>query len=190
MRNMAESEEHKKKSDWLRFIGVAVAALGLDLWSKWAAFKYLAGAVTVDSLGKASVTPSHVIELIPGWVHFHVTVNQGAVFGTAQGLRWVFVVVSVAAIIFLGYLFRQSRRGQWVYQILLGMLLAGVIGNMVDRVVYGYVRDMIYVLVKWEVFPWIFNVADSLLCVGVAGMIVLSFFDKRHRGRMRKSRCA
>jgi lipoprotein signal peptidase len=74
------------------------------------------------------------------------------------------------------------------------MLLAGVLGNMYDRIVFGYVRDMIHALPGWkwpgtwqvpligypspgrEVFPYIFNVADILLCVGVGLMIIYSMF--------------
>jgi lipoprotein signal peptidase len=72
------------------------------------------------------------------------------------------------------------------------MLMAGVIGNMYDRIVYGHVRDMIHALpgIHWPdfiagmlpghlasagVFPWIFNLADSLLCVGVFLILVYSF---------------
>ena len=115
--------------------------------------------------------------------------NLGAVFGIAQGHWWAFVVVSVAAIAFLSYLFAASG-GRWAYQVVLGMLLAGVLGNLYDRVVFGYVRDMIHGLPEWrwpagvhrtlhlpvEVFPYIFNVADTLLCVGVGVLLVGSFF--------------
>jgi signal peptidase II len=59
------------------------------------------------------------------------------------------------------------------------MLLAGVLGNMFDRILFGYVRDMIHALPRWpKLFPWIFNVADSLLCVGVFLMIVYSFVHR------------
>lgn len=180
MAGMAESTEQKAAGRWARFLLVAVAGLALDLWSKWWAFKHLAAEVVVDASGKATAVPLRVIELIPGWVHFHVTVNQGAAMGRGQGLRWFFVAISIVAIGFLFHLFRQSRHGQWLYQVLLGMLLGGVIGNLYDRVLLGYVRDMIYVLPKWGLFPWIFNVADSLLCIGVAGMVLLSLTGKLH----------
>jgi len=101
---------------------------------------------------------------------------------------------SAVAIVFLCYLFLSSGR-QRFYQLLLGMLLAGVLGNLYDRAVYGHVRDMISALpgIFWpdwiarmlpghlansSVFPWIFNVADSLLCVGVFLMIVYSFLHR------------
>ena len=135
-------------------------------------------------------------------LQFEYTENHGAAFGLGQGQQTVFLVVSIAAIAFLVYLFATSGKSRF-YQVILGMLLAGVIGNMYDRLKFGYVRDMIHGLpgVHWpqwiverlpnswqptaggqmEVFPWIFNVADSLLCVGVAAMIIYSFISERHR---------
>ena len=90
--------------------------------------------------------------------------------------------MSAAAIGFLCYLFATSGRRRF-YQFILGMLLAGVLGNLYDRTVFGYVRDMLYMLPgkQWpgtdrEIFPWIFNIADTLLCVGVGLMLVYSFF--------------
>ncbi len=157
-----------------RLLITAGIGLGLDLWAKWAAVTRLEGAGVVD--------------FIPGWIRFEYTSNRGAVFGIAQGQRLIFLVVSGAAIVFLLYLFAASA-GRWFYQIILGMLLAGVMGNMYDRVRYGYVRDMIHALPGWywpdwmartagvlprEVFPWIFNVADTLLCVGVTLMLIYS----------------
>jgi signal peptidase II len=139
--------------------------------------------------------PSSEYAFIPGWLHFHYTVNQGAVFGLGQGQRVLFIGVSLAAIVFLTYLFAASGR-QRFYQVILGMLLAGVLGNMYDRIVFGHVRDMIYALPGWhwpawfhhllpmlppEVFPWIFNVADTLLCTGVFLMIVYSALGKGAR---------
>jgi signal peptidase II len=143
------------------------------------------------------------ILLIPHLIKLEYTMNHGAVFGLGQGQRPLFLVVSVAAIAFLVYLFATSGHVR-IYQVILGMLMAGVLGNMYDRLTLGYVRDMIHGLpgVYWpawivnlmpaswqpsrisgriEVFPWIFNVADSLLCVGVAAMIVYSFISERQR---------
>lgn len=162
-----------------RFLLATLIGLGLDLWTK--------------SLAAAHLADGGTVRFIAGWLHFQYTENHGAVFGIAQGQRWLFVIVSIVAIVFLTWLFAASRKRQWFYQLLLGILLAGVLGNMYDRIVYGYVRDMIFALPGWhwpgtwtlplvhypgpgrDVFPWIFNVADSLLCTGVALMILYSF---------------
>ena len=145
-----------------RFLLTMAVGLGIDLWTKVLAFNNLRFA--------------QPIEFIPGWLNFTYTENRGAVFGIGQGQRSLFLVVSLLAILFLGYLFATSGR-QRFYQFILGMLMAGVLGNMYDRYHYGYVRDMIHALPRWpNAFPWIFNVADSLLCVGVFFMIVYSLF--------------
>jgi signal peptidase II len=149
-----------------RFVGAAVIGLTLDLWTKSLAVAYLK-----DQDG---------LQFIPGWLHFDYTENHGAVFGIGQGHRWLFIVVSVLAIGFLSFLFSRSR-GQRMYQLILGMLLAGVLGNLFDRFQFGYVRDMIHALPRWpHLFPYIFNVADTLLCTGVALMLLHGLLFPQH----------
>ena len=188
-----------------RFLLVMIIGLVVDLWTKVWAFKALVyNQTTVDGLVRVD---SRTYELIPGWLHFHCTANFGAVFGIGQGNRWLFVLVSVLAIAFLTYLFATSGR-QRFYQFVLGMLLAGVLGNMYDRIFHGFVRDMIYILPNrywpawltsrlpnWEwtrgqIFPWIFNVADTLLCTGVALMLLYSVFASRPSKRRTENRPA
>jgi signal peptidase II len=174
----------------LLFFGVAVVGAALDLWTK---------SLAVERL--QSVPP---YRLIPGWIHLTYTENHGAVFGIAQGARPIFLTVSIGAILFLAFLFVTSGRAR-LYQLILGLLLAGVVGNMYDRVSYGYVRDMIHALPGWhwpqwlvnyfprawhpprgqgmEVFPWVFNLADTYLCVGVGAMLLYTFIAECFRKR-------
>lgn len=159
------------------FLLTAVIGLTLDQWSKVEAFSRLTSGVVEAPDGRLEALNRRIVVFIPGWLQFDVTANKGAVFGIGQGKRVLFVAVSVAAIAFIGYLFAGSGR-QRLYQIILGMLLAGVLGNLYDRLQFGYVRDMIHALPRWpSLFPWIFNVADTLLCVGVGSMIVYSLFQ-------------
>lgn len=164
----------------LLFLGTMAAGLAVDLLTK--------------SLAAANLDSRPEWEVIPGLLHFTFTRNYGAVFGLGQGQTTTFIAVSILAIGFLTYLFALSGQRRF-YQIVLGMLLAGVLGNFYDRLRFGYVRDMIHALsgITWPesigrhlseqwrnvgVFPWIFNVADSLLCVGVTFMIIYSFIHK------------
>jgi signal peptidase II len=176
-------ENFRSSAALLLFFGTTIIGLSLDLWTKSLAVKYL-----------DSDSGTGVYEFIPGWLHFTYTQNHGAVFGLGQGQRPLFIAVSICAIAFLTYLFALSGTRR-LYQFMLGMLLAGVLGNMYDRIVFGYVRDMIHALpgIYWpasiarmlpgnwgseSVFPWVFNVADSLLCTGVFLMIVYGLFQK------------
>lgn len=170
-----------------RFVLTTAIGLALDQWTKVIAFQKLASGVAHDPDGHIYVIPAPAYAashgsgyaLIPGWLHFTATANPGAVFGIGQGQRPLFIAVSIAAILFITWLFANSGR-QRIYQVILGMLLAGVLGNMYDRIEFGYVRDMVYIFPNWRVFPWVFNVADSLLCVGVTLMIVYSVFQGPH----------
>ena len=177
------SSNLRSPSAMARFLLTAGIGVGLDLWTKSLAFARLApyGVETLPNghvrvILRDDMTQEYTF--IKGWLSFKATVNQGAVFGLGQGQRFLFIFVSFIAIAFIVYLFSTSGR-QRVYQLVLGLLLAGVIGNLYDRAVLGYVRDMIWIFPNRllfhtgrEVFPWIFNVADSLLCIGV-GLIFL-----------------
>ncbi len=193
MLRIPPSDNFRSPAALARFALVTVLGLGLDLWVKVASFKHLliAQYTLADGTIKAE---SRDYTLIKNILNLHVTVNQGAVFGIGEGYRWVFVIVSVLAIGLLTYLFAASGK-QRFYQFLLGLLLAGVLGNMYDRIAFGYVRDMIYAfpgvtygdvlhslapssIANRELFPWIFNIADSMLCVGVFLMLCYSFFHK------------
>ncbi len=165
----ASFDNFRNPSAVARFVVTMAAGLAIDLWTKSLAVQYL--------------TDGRTIRWVPGWLHLRYTENMGAVFGLGQGQRWLFLAVSVGAIFFLSYLFSASGR-RWFMQITLGLLLAGVLGNMYDRIAFGFVRDMIYALPGWrwpgtsrEIFPWIFNIADSLLCTGVGLILLLSLFQ-------------
>ncbi|HZZ44421.1 MAG TPA: signal peptidase II [Tepidisphaeraceae bacterium] len=157
------------------FVGTTLVGLGADMATKVAAFRDLHPMIMSEPGGRVVVYYSDTYQLVPGWLEFTCTANQGAVFGIGQGQRTLFIVVSILAIGFLSALFARSGK-QRGYQFILGMLLAGVLGNMIDRVTLGYVRDMIHGLPRWPaLFPWIFNVADSMLVVGVTLMIIRGF---------------
>jgi len=170
------------------FLLTAIAGLTIDLWTKHVAFRDLAPYGVIERDGRIVVNEGPadqrpVNRFIRGWLHFETMTNQGAVFGSLQGMRWLFVAISAMAIGFIGYLFATSGR-QRFYQFVLGLLLGGVMGNLYDRMILGYVRDMIHIFPGRQiagrfVFPWIFNVADALLCVGVALIFLYSLRGPR-----------
>ncbi len=164
----------KAISGALRLIVTVVIGLALDLITKHLTVAHLSG---------------REIAFIPDWLSFTYVENRGAVFGAWQGRQLLFICVSAVAIGFVVYMYTRPPR-RWWYDITLGMLLAGILGNLYDRVVFGYVRDMIHALPgfywggSWQIplvnyppgdrayFPWVFNVADSLLCVSITILLV------------------
>jgi len=87
---------------------------------------------------------------------FRYTTNTGAAFGLLQGQQWLLILIGLLVI---GVLLYYSHE----YQVALGFLLGGTLGNLVDRALYGFVIDFIH-LPFWPSF----NVADSFNVLGVA----------------------
>ena len=168
-----------------RMLIVALVLLGADLALKHFAFEHVAGQpVDIGSHGVNSVSaiPYHNARtVIPGVLSLRLTLNQGAVFGLGQGYRWVFVVISMIALIVIGTVFCRSRATDRLLHIGLAMVLSGALGNLYDRISYAMVRDMLYLFPEVELpfgwswpsgdrglYPWIFNIADVALLAGMA----------------------
>src|SRR5690606_36683230 len=112
-----------------------------------------------------------VIEIIPGVLDFRFVRNTGASFGFFQGQSNLLTVLALGAIAFLAtYYFRKARNDALV-ALALGLQLGGALGNVIDRLRYGYVVDFI----DFPRFPT-FNVADSSITVGVALLMYALLF--------------
>jgi signal peptidase II len=137
----------------------------------------------------ASAIPPHdPITIAPKLLALRLTINTGAVFGLGKGKQWVFVIVSILAVGVISYVFCKSSSKSRLFHITLALILGGALGNMYDRVHYNGVRDMCHLFpgVKlpfgwsWpggadEVYPWIFNIADAALVVGVLILLALTW---------------
>ena len=113
--------------------------------------------------------PIDTLPIIEDVIHLTYVENTGAAFGMMKDQRWLFMVVSTVAIIaLLIYLFKKKTQPK-LENLAIAFIVGGGIGNMIDRVVLGYVVDMIdFRLINFAVF----NVADSFVCVG-AGLLML-----------------
>ena len=144
----------RKNRPWL-YLLIAAASVVLDQLSKW--------------LVVVCLKPVGSVTLIPSFLRLTYLENRGAAFGSLSEHRWVFMVFSTVAIVAVTvYLLRfaeNSRLLRWA----LALIIGGGVGNMIDRVALGYVIDMIDFYGIW---PYIFNVADSCVCIG-AGLLVL-----------------
>ena len=103
--------------------------------------------------------------------------NDGMAFGLLDEHRWIFIVASIIGICVISvYLFRFSSDNRFT-KIGLALVIGGGLGNMGDRIVLGEVVDMIHITVFNDFFPYVFNVADSCVCVGVGMAIVGIVYD-------------
>lgn len=150
------------------------------------------GGVAVDQISKLLVLEFmdlyDSIAIIPGVLNLTYIQNEGAAFGMLSDHRWIFMVISTVAIIGIGvYLFGFCKE-RMLTRVGLAMIVSGGIGNMIDRVGYGFVVDMIDFCL-FEFWKWIFNVADALVCVG-AGVVILGLvldIIKESKGKKNKN---
>ena len=106
---------------------------------------------------------------IPGLMNLTNLHNDGAAWSILEGQQWFFYLITLAAVVVLAYLMRQWRTNRWK-MIALSLIMAGALGNFIDRVHQHYVVDM-FELPPIN-FP-VFNVADSCLTVGVIALIII-----------------
>lgn len=195
----------RRPSAVILFLVTCAVLLAADLLVKRFAFEHVAGEpvpLARDEGGRLAPVPRHESTvLVPRLLALHLTVNRGAVFGLGQGGRWVFVVFSVIAIGVIGAVFARSRPDARVLHVTLGAVLAGAIGNLYDRLCYGVVRDMLLLFpdVKlpfgWHwpdgsdgLYPWIFNIADVCLVVGLLVLMIILYRHDRRMTRAAKTR--
>lgn len=100
--------------------------------------------------------------------------NDGAAWGIMSGKIYTLIIVSVLMIVALFAYNHFVKDKSTFYCISFGLIIGGAIGNMIDRIVFSYVRDFIY-LDFFPSFP-IFNIADSCLCVGAFMMVIFILF--------------
>ena len=116
------------------------------------------------------------IDVIRNFFAISYTKNPGIAFGmlNSGNLRWVFVVISVLAVlVVLGYLMRTNAANRLLLWSL-ALLAAGICGNLIDRVRIGRVIDFFLVHYKEHQFP-VFNVADTAISIGAALMAIELF---------------
>ena len=145
----------------LIFWSLMVGGLALDLWTKKAVFDWL--------------KPEETFPIINGFLRLIIAVNNGAAFNLFAGKPYFLAAVSIIAILAIFAAFLFSGNMQKLVHIALGLFAAGVCGNLYDRLFNnGSVRDFIDVYRGTYHWPT-FNVADSLLCIGV-GLLIISTF--------------
>ncbi len=170
-------------SRYIVFAIIAFGGLYADLSTKSAMFRWLG----------MPGQPGSTHWVVPQVFAFQTSLNEGALFGLGLGMAKVFALLSVAAALaILWWLFVAGAAKQWLLTVALGGIMAGILGNLYDRIgmpglIWNYpnslhkdgdpvfaVRD--WILVMFGNWPWPnFNVADSLLVCGAALLVYQAF---------------
>jgi signal peptidase II len=181
----AEPAGHHPPSDRparRRPIGVlgtaAAAVLLIDILSKQLAVSGLSDRAPVRLLG--------------GAVYLDLIRNSGAAFSLGTGYTFVFPMITVAIVAWIGWTARRLRSVPWA--IAFGLVLGGALGNLTDRIfrapgpMVGHVIDFVSLFGPDGRYYPVFNAADSALCVGVAIAVLLELTGRRMDGtRTRQS---
>ena len=101
--------------------------------------------------------------------------NDGAAWSVLSGQQWFFTVITIVALGLMGYFFWKLKNDN-LYMLAISLLIAGTLGNFIDRIRLGYVVDMFETL--FMNFP-IFNVADMCLTFGVTIVIIALIKDEK-----------
>ena len=143
--------------------------------------------ILLDQITKAmilrtmAIGDSHTVTAFFNIVHWR---NTGAAFSflhaSSGWQRWLFIGLAVVAVIFIVWMLARHG-GQRLFSWALALILGGAIGNVIDRLVHGYVIDFIQLHYGKAYFPS-FNVADSAITVGAA-LLILDELLRVRRGR-------
>lgn len=153
---------------------VAVIALIIDQ-----AVKYWTSANIIVNTGK--------VTLIPGFIHLANVHNYGAAFSFLEGARWFFVVLCVLFVALVIFVLAKNIISTPVARWMAVLVMAGAVGNCIDRIVCGYVVDMF----EFEFFTFpVFNVADIFITCGAIAFCLCVLFEKENKQPKKKAAVA
>ena len=157
---MAGSTLERRATRWGLFVAIAVAVVIVDQLSKaWLV---------------ANVQPGGAIEIVGDWLRLIHGRNDGGLFGLFGGSAAVLAIASLG-VIGLIVAYHARSKPNVVLSIALGLLLGGAIGNLIDRIRFGYVIDFVDAGIGNLRF-YTFNVADSAISVAILLLILLALF--------------
>ena len=144
--------------------------------------------ILIDQVSKiilsGSLAEGESVSVIGNTVRFQFVYNEGGALGTSLGPSWIYVVLTVAAVILIARYFLTSESGGVLTRVPLAMIFGGAIGNLIDRIRFGKVIDFIDVdipdikflgVTRW----WTFNIADAAISCGLVIFLLALLFDKR-----------
>lgn len=137
--------------------------------------------VVIDQLLKLWVISrfkeAGVVKAIPKIIDIQYVENSGAAFGIFAGRLWLFILITVLALAFFGFLAKDLNfKEHPFYSVGIVLIISGTVGNFIDRIFRGYVVDFIQ-FAFWQTFAT-FNFADMCIVCGVATMVISLIFGE------------
>lgn len=134
------------------------------------------GLIAVDQfikfLVKTQLAPIGSVTVIDGLLQFTYVENRGAAFGFLENQRWFFIIMTAAVICLIFYLIISKRITHRLFLFASAFIIAGGIGNLIDRIFLGYVVDYI----SLSFFPPVCNFADYCVTAGAILLIIYVLF--------------
>jgi signal peptidase II len=130
--------------------------------------------LSLDQLSKFLITKNLLLDqsmpVIKGIFHLTLIHNRGAAFGILKNQTNLFILTALFAIV-LSYFGLKDQKHKRLYRLSLNLMLAGALGNLIDRLFFGYVIDFL----DFRIWP-VFNIADSAITIGaiLLGIFILS----------------
>lgn len=143
--------------------------------------------IIVDQLIKILINNNiyESIELVNNFFSLTYVRNTGAAFSILEGNRFLFVIVAISALYLIYRLFIKDRKLNNINILIFSLLISGIIGNLIDRIIYGYVIDYFEFTIFNNNTP-IFNFADICIVIGAILFILNTILeDKDERIRRR-----
>lgn len=142
---------------------VAIAVLWLDQYAK--------------HLIVGSFLPGESRYVVPHFLKWTYERNFHGAFGLFGSNAVLLIGMAIVVLVLFWYSFRDAAERSRLVRVAFGMIVGGAIGNIVDRLHYGYVIDFVDF---YRIWPNIFNVADSCITIGVALLLLSSLVSRRH----------
>lgn len=122
--------------------------------------------------------------VIPNFFKINYLQNTGAAFSSFEGMRYVFIIVSIVIFLLLIKYIKNTDIKRKFEIVSLGMILGGLVGNLIDRIFYGYVIDYLSFTIFGYSFA-VFNLADSFIVIGVILFIIDMIIVEREKRKIK-----
>lgn len=151
---------------------VAGIVIALDQWTK--------------NLVRANVPKFEPVPVLGEWLQWQHIDNNGAAFGLFQNGRMFFTIAAIAISIGILFYIRYIPSNKKLLLVLLGMMLGGAVGNLIDRIQQGYVTDFVRMGIPGVYYWPNWNVADASIVCGVIGLVIYVIWEDLSTARRAK----